>query len=153
MTPEDQLARIRTYCQDKPAIAVFENGTVVISPQLSDVTTIMAAYNVAHNGEGWAAGDFQPMPMTDGNTMFAFAPPNFWTEAPEGQAVVVVTKQDLIMLAAAWTPTQGTEMLKHGEAVDPVLLRAGLTLRTRRLQDAIMPKIVLQWEPPAPAVG
>lgn len=159
MTPEAQLARIRSYCQDKAAVTVFQHGTTIISIRAVDAPTIMAAYNIPHNGEGTPAGDFQPLEMDDGNWMFVFAAPSAWSSTPQGQAVVVLAPEEAAALAAEWTPNpKGTEVFASvdgapitGESL--VRLHAGLMLRARRLRDALSPIVVVQWEPPVPLVG
>jgi hypothetical protein len=151
MTAEDQLKALRYYWHDTVAVAVFTNGTAVVCTDLAHAPSIMAAYDVPGNGEGGPPGDMNPLSMDDGNTIIVFRAPSEWgRDVPSGQAVRVVSNDDLTVLAGMAQPSS-TEVLQGGPPQDLVeqvrLAHACIAARRARTQDAQQPVIVASWSP------
>lgn len=150
MTPDEQIRAVRHYTEDRMAIAVFENGTLVAAKSLADAAGIMAAYDVPNDGQGFAAGDMNPLSMDDNNTLIVFAEPRLWKpEAPgDGQAFRVASGDDLIALAVS-APRSRTEVFQTTPNANGAMLMACLGARTARTKDSKTLKVVASWSPPA----
>jgi hypothetical protein len=151
MTPEDQIKTLRYYWHDQVAIAVFTNGTAIVCQDLTHAPSIMTAYDVPHDGEGGPPGDMQPLSMDDGNTMIVFRAPLEWgRDVPAGQAIRVVSNDDLTMLVGMAKPSS-TEVFQRGPSQDLVervhSAHACIAARRARTQDAQHPVIVASWSP------
>jgi hypothetical protein len=151
MTAEDQIKTLRYYWHDAVVVAVFTNGTVIVCKDLAHAPTIMAAYDVPHDGEGGPPGDMHPLSMDDGNTLIAFRAPSEWdATVPVGQAVRVTSNDDLTALAGMAKPSS-TEVLLGGPPQDLVerarLAHACVAARRARTQDAQHPVLVASWSP------
>ena len=154
MTPEERLAAVRYYTDNKLAAAVFHYGTVIVCAFLKDAVEIMRAYGVPGHGEGHVSGDVRPLAMDDGKNMFMFSPPSEWLGelVPYGFAVRVATDVEVAALAKK-AELSGTEIFMTGEdrKDNPVkaesLMRACVAARAARSRDAKNPQIVASWSP------
>ena len=151
MTAEDQIKTLRYYWHDKVAVAVFTNGTVIVCQDLTHAPTIMAAYDIPHDGEGGPPGDMHPLSMDDGNTLIAFRAPSEWNaKVPTGQAVRVASNDDLTTLAGMAKPSS-TEVLLGEPSLDLIeqirLAHACVAARRARTRDAQQPVVVADWSP------
>ena len=142
MSPEDQLARLRFYRSDKIAIAIFQHGTALWLPPdatLPQAIDAMPEYDVPHQGEGSRWGDFTPMSMQDGNTMYLFYP------------VVDKNKSQALRLFSPSDMEQQPLVLESASEVfanrDARFVLHGLHARADRAKDAANPIVVASFFP------